>query len=693
MLLIFICIMSNYNIEINSDSIVTQKPLLPLDQNSIMTKIYVSPTGNDSADGSKTTPYCTIKKAQGVVRSLIPTMTGDIEVILSDGVFQLADPLTFNSSDGGTTPYSVKYLSESGTSPKISGGQSITGWKHQGNNIWYAPSPLGDFRQLYVNGKRAIRARGDPINITSTDGDGHETSDKFMKNWRNLQDVEFVYRDIWTLPRVRPFLIKDEFIYMQQPAYSFIRYKPDSQNQAPAWIENAYELLDEPGEWYLDKKLDTVYYMPLTSETLNTSEIIAPNLEVILNISGNAANPVKNLYFSNITFEHGSWLTPNQFGFNCVEVQANVIRVQGSTQWTSQKSPGNIICQYAQNLHFKQCNFTRMGTGAIDIKAGVKNSSLIGCKISDISGIAIQMGEVTDPLIAANDPRTVSGINIINNYIVNCSQEFMSGPGIFTGYVRNIRIEHNNIANLPYTGISCGWGWSARETVCANNSIKFNHIYGVMNFLRDGGGIYTLSTQPGTNVSYNVIHDSGWNGLYPDERTNQTTWSYNVVYDTYDDFLDHSMYEESKWNDVHHNYLEDYPRHLWVWYPDRDEDQIWGLKPGDSGFPADIVQMAGVQAPYKYLIPNNEQYWHYSEEFVYHPIANNPTLYWGLVISISVVGIIGLTILILKTKVHQSIHVVEDPQDKLPKSSKNLENDTNTEAKKNETNTEGMKND
>ena len=611
---------------------------------AIMMEIYVSPDGNDSKLGTEAEPFKTIFKAQEEVRAVSGSMTGDIIVHLMEGTHFINETLKFNESDSGTNGNNIIYQAFEEDITSVSGGVSVTDWTEGEDGIWSASSPVSDYRQLYINSERKVRARGEPTMISDTDGDGHKLSNDSIKEWGNLQDVEFVYKYIWTLPRVRPLFVKNDFIYMQQPGYSFTRYKSDSQNEAPEWIENAYELLDEPGEWYLNKATDKVYYMPESNENMMTADVIVPELELLLNITGIKGQPVSNLQFKNLSFQYGSWLLPNQFGTCLVPVQANVIRIFEEGRWSSEKSPGNIICKYTNNILFNSCNFTHLGTTGLDLQKGVQNSSIIGCKFSDISGIGIQIGEISGVPSDPNDLDVVRNVNILNNYITNCSVEYMSGPGIFTGYIRNVRMEHNSISNLPYTGISCGWGWNAAETICANNSIKFNHIYGIMNYLTDGGGIYTLSTQPGTNVSYNYIHDSGWNGLYPDERTNQTVWSYNVVEKCDNSFLDHSMYEKGHWNDVFMNFLDSYPKHLWVWYNERDEDQIWG--PSYTGYEAlrqQIINNSGVQLEYKYLIPENEYYWKYKINIGTLNFLSNKVIFWittSIIMGIFIYGVI-----------------------------------------------------
>jgi hypothetical protein len=625
-----------------NNNIVIIKP--EASDDPIMEEFFVSPTGDDLNTGEDTDhPFANISKAQESVRAICGAMTGDIIVYLRGGIYFINKSLEFIETDTATNNYQIIYKNYQNEVPIVSGGQMITGWSVYSGNIWRAKvNNVSDFRQMYVNGEKKIRARGDADFIVGTTGDGHVAIDDRMMYWINIQDVEFVYQNIWTLPRIQVEWVYKENIYMQQPSFLFSRTNSDSQKKAPAWIENAFELLDEPNEWYFNQVTGYLYYMPEEGEDLSTAEVIVPKVETIVNITGTMANRVSNITFQGISFQHGNWVRPSEYGINYAETQANVYKTIQNGVRTSNMSEANIQCRYALNITFQSCNFTRLGTTAIEFREGSQFSRIVGCLINDTAGIAIQIGEVSnaskyDP----NDPFTVKDIYVFNNYITNCSTEYMSGPGIFTGYVRNIRIEHNTISNLPYTGISVGWGWSPLESVMANNSVKFNRIYGIMNFLHDGAGIYTLSTQPGLNVSYNVIHDSGNCGLYPDERTNGSVWSYNVAWDCDNEMQDHSMYETGEWNQIFNNYIADYPKILSCWYPERDSQQIWGLEPGDVGFPQDIFDMSGVEPNYQYLVPTNEIYWHYTDLVANNLLTIFPAVFLILIAGIGICGVFG----------------------------------------------------
>jgi hypothetical protein len=98
-------------------------------------------------------------------------------------------------------------------------------------------------------------------------------------------------------------------------------------------------------------------------------------------------------------------------------------------------------------------------------------------------------------------------------------------------------VQNNELRNLPYTGVSVGWQWDDQPTPCQCHRIYRNHIHHVMQLLSDGGGIYTLGLQPGTNLTENVIHDvplnagrAESNGIFMDEGSTSMTVSGNLIY-------------------------------------------------------------------------------------------------------------------------------------------------------------------
>ena len=126
--------------------------------------------------------------------------------------------------------------------------------------------------------------------------------------------------------------------------------------------------------------------------------------------------------------------------------------------------------------------------------------------IADVagSGISVDLNLEGNPA----DPRKVSRRNVItNNYIARTGRDYYQTVGIMVGYGDSTVIEHNELVEMPFSGISVGWGWADRDNAARNNVVRYNEVSRVLQLMDDGGGIYTLSRQPGTVVAENYIHN------------------------------------------------------------------------------------------------------------------------------------------------------------------------------------------
>ena len=169
--------------------------------------------------------------------------------------------------------------------------------------------------------------------------------------------------------------------------------------------------------------------------------------------------------------------------------------------------------------------------------SGVHDSVLVSNTFQNISATGISVGMDLDQ--HPTDPSQVCRNNLIkNNFITNVGRDYHSSVGIFAGYTEALTIENNELAEMPYTGISVGWGWTLETTPLKNNLIKRNRIHDVMNLLADGAGIYTLSKQPGTTIVENYVFDiarSPWagdfpiSGIYLDEGSSLITVTDNLL--------------------------------------------------------------------------------------------------------------------------------------------------------------------
>lgn len=540
------------------------------------TTVYVSPGGDDTNPGTSAgKPVRTLPRARDLVRGLNSAMTADITVSLAAGTYQLTQPLTLDARDSGSGGHNVVWTAAAGVRPVISGGTRITGWKKSGN-LWSAPVPASlATRQLYVDGVRAQRASGPlPVKVTTIDK-GYTTDKPTMDNWRNPKDIEFVYEaglGGWTEPRCPVAAISPTAITMAQPCWDNTNKRlPRTSSQAwnlvgrpklhttPTLVENAFELLDQPGEWYLDRTAHTMYYIPRPGEDLTRATVVAPVLETLLSARGTAALPIHDVVFNGLQFSYATWLRPSTpEGFS--EVQATYTltgKGAGNTQglcanvpggtcpygaWT--KTPGNVSFGYAKNVQLTGDGFAHLGGTGLDLGRGTQNATVKGSVFTDISGNGLQLGEVDNPTAGAADRAT--GNRIVDNWLHDLPVEFHSGVAIDVGYAEQTTIAHNQLNDLAYSGISIGWGgWLDKiskpglPNYSNRNSVGNNLIFNHMLRLNDGGGVYVNGAQgtsmaSGMKITGNVIHDekgqSNSKGIYTDNGANYVTITGNGLY-------------------------------------------------------------------------------------------------------------------------------------------------------------------
>jgi hypothetical protein len=569
--------------------------------------IYVSPDGSDSNSGTANQPVQTLQRARDLVRTQNAAMSGDLVVHLLDGNYRLNEPLTLTAQDSGMNGHNVIYRADHPGKVVISGGVAVSGWapSDSARNLWSAPVPAGlaNTRQLYVDGVRARRASGIlPCELQQT-ADGYTASDDAMSHWRNPSDIEFVYTGgnpiwgipsvglgPWTEPRIPVASINGTTIVMVQPCWNNSTNRADLKPQlaakfkrsanlvgparvgkVPALVENAFEMLKDPGQWYFDRSAKVIYYIPRPGDNLKTADVEAPVLEQLVVGNGSESAPISNVQFEGIQFSYATWLYPSsEEGFS--EIQANYMvtgkdgaalqgladLVEGGKQpfgdWT--KTPGNVAFQYDHNIRFVRDAFAHLGAAGLELGNGSKNDVVEGCVFTDISGNGVELGGVDLP--EGNDQQATSDNRIANNHIYDMPVEFHGGVGICVGYTQRSDIEHNQLDHMAYTGISLGWGgWpdkieqpgipnNSQNVVVANNLI-FNHML----ILADGGGIYTQGlTGPdlknGEKVRDNVVRDQFNTGhaIYSDNGSANMTITGNVMVHTNFD----------NWGTAHKNY-------------------------------------------------------------------------------------------------------------------------------------------
>jgi hypothetical protein len=499
------------------------------------TVFYAAPDGSGSE--CSTVQPCSLEGARDKVRTVNSDMSENITVYLRGGTYTLASPFELTSRDSGTNSYQVTYAGYPGETAVISGGTWIQDWKlvDPGRNLYRAYlNPEQSTRQLFVNGNRAVRARGpsNPAGITKN-GLGYMLPDSGsyagMQGWNDKGDLEFVGYKNWRSIRCGVADIKGRQMTIEQPCWQ----KSQMGNEplgVPVWFENAYELLDEPGEWYWDARRGDIYYIPRSGENMTSAYIVAPRLETLVKGTGGAADPIHDIRFERLTFAYGAWTWPNLAG-GYVPMQAGVIYTD-DRRLVSEFTPAHFQFQYAERIQLERNTFTHMGGAAVSFDRGSKNNRIAGNRFEDLSSYGIRIGNTKDARSA--EAERVEGNAVVNNVVTRIGVEYADAVGVFVGYASGTLIDHNDIYNVPYSAISVGWGWSDEKLqTLHSNVITRNRIRDFLNTLNDGGGIYTLGRQDNSFIVRNYISGNGhdYGSIYLDLGSAGFTVMSNVVSD------------------------------------------------------------------------------------------------------------------------------------------------------------------
>ena len=534
--------------------------------------LFVAPNGSDTNPGTMAQPLKTVARARDLVRSMTASMTADINVYLRAGTYPQASTLSFTNADSGKNGFYVKYQAYQNEQPIITGGQPITGWTQPdtSKNVYTASGITTPFRQLYVNGVKAIRARSPNLGsngafnfnrLTAADNTAQtiQVAASEVGTWNNLTKVEMHIMTGWADSNVRLASVSTSgstaTLKVQSPESTmlFARPYPHLGGQFGGftkhcyYFENALEFLDQPGEWYLDETKNTLYYMPRTGEDMSKATVVAPMLETVVAVTGTSTtNQAGYLWFQGITFAHSTYLRPSQMGFLDAQAGQYNITATSDNKQTVGRPPAGVSVTNANHIHFERNIFTQMGATGLDFVSGTHDDMVIGNVVTDIAGNGISVGkfvasdttEFHTPYNPSDTAEICTNETIKDNYVHHVTTEFQGAVAIAGGYPRQIDIEHNEVGYTAYTGISVGYGWTASVNAMSNNKINNNNIHHVCQILADGGGIYTLSNQgPASQMQYNYLHDyqtTSWadygdQGIYLDEQTAGYTVAHNAM--------------------------------------------------------------------------------------------------------------------------------------------------------------------
>lgn len=511
--------------------------------------LFVSPDGTDYANGTIESPL-SLSSAKERLKNYKGTYNS-ATVYLLGGKYYIDKTIEFNESDMAN----VSFEAYEGEIVEFSAAKPITGFKKakvNGVDVFKTEIDTSSedwyFKSLYKNEKQLSVTRypesgyflvnklcpeddlwndeTKPWELTLGQQSFFGNTDDIKLNFHNYKDVSVRILHYWhdELMFLNGVNTENGKISLSRPSSMLIR-EADRY-----YFENVFEALDKPCEWYLDSVTGELYYVPEKNDSVEDLVLYGSSLTRLVDING-----VDGISFKGVRFTQTDWEMPvnsdksdesSWYSKNNMDFPQAAIYVKGV-----------VNVEYANNIHFINCEFTNIGGSGIKFLNGVKNSSVENCFFKNIAATGIFVGGKN---CLPNEADYTENIVLKNNEINKYGRKFYCAIGIHITYCNNAEVVNNEIHDGYYTGISCGWVWGYGYNATDNINISRNLIYNIgQGWLSDMGGIYTLGEQPGTVISENVIHNvaadsgeggyGGW-GIYLDEGSSHMIVEKNLVY-------------------------------------------------------------------------------------------------------------------------------------------------------------------
>ena len=466
---------------------------------SFALELYVSPDGHDANPGTKDRPFATLAHAHDAVRQIKKPLKEPVTVCIRGGTYYLDEPLVFTAEDSGSREAPVRFVAYKDEKPVLSGGVKLDlTWRPYRNGIFQANVSMVrksklTFTQLFVNGIRQHPARypnfADDYRYNGPGCSADAISPERVKRWKNPIGgiVHGLSSHRWGSLHYQITGV-DENGRLKLKGGDQINRSSSLLHKQYRFVENIFEEMDAPGEWYLNSNKGILYLIPPKGVDITRARVEAVLLEQLVEFRGSIRQPVRNIHLRGLTLI--------QTARTVLEKYEPLLR----GDWSIVRA-GAVFFECAECCSVTDCFFDAVGGNGVFISNYNRRIKVAGCKFTEAGDSAICLvgdfkavrsastwqNQIADPPDKTVGPATQNypALCVIhNNLIHNIGIFGKQTAGVFISMAAEITVSHNTIYRVPRAGICINdgtWGGHLIEYNDVFNTVRETGDHGPFN--------------------------------------------------------------------------------------------------------------------------------------------------------------------------------------------------------------------
>jgi hypothetical protein len=499
--------------------------------------LHVAPSGNDGNPGTRAAPFRTLAAARDAARRFAGKES--VTVHVADGIHYLPETLVFTPADSGTEAHPVTYQAVNEGKAVLSGGLKLDlAWKAGANGVFTATTPPGlAIDQLFIDGRRQRMARYpdyDPNKPTAA-YQGYSAdafSPQRAAKWADPAGgyIHAMHSARWGGYHYR--------ITGKKPDGT-VEYEGGWQNNRQMgmhkefrMVENIFEELDAPGEWFHHPKTRTLHFIPEAGIDPAKATVEVVRLRHLVEFKGSSKSPVKQITLKGFTYRHAAR--------TFMDTREPLLR----SDWAIYRG-GAVVLTGTENVSILDSEFDQVGGNAVFVNQYNRRALIKGCHIRDAgaSGVCFvgDPAAVRSPLFEYGQSQDLSKIDRTpgpktDNYPAECAVEdsLIHGigrverqpAGVQISMAYRITVRDTSIYDCARSGINISegtWGGHLIERCDVFDTVLETHDHGSFNswgrdrfWTSNHRGISGPEIKKDPKLPYldviktNIIRDSRW---------------------------------------------------------------------------------------------------------------------------------------------------------------------------------------